>query len=495
MTKKTFLLFLTFVFIFFLSLQVITDTDFGWHLRVGEYIINTQTIPKKDLFSFSQSNYPYVYHSWAGEILVFASYKLLGLYGVSILFSLILTICLFFIYKITQILSDNKVSYPLLILAVLLASTIAGGRMRVFGLLYLSITYFLFLKFQKQNSKIIWAMPLVFFLWVNFHGSFILGIVTLLALIVASQVFAQDKKRQFKKTRTLLSVSTLSILATLINPYFLSAWLQAITMTSNSYLYLSSINLDWQPLITPGGTGWILAVIVFAIIFFLFFFKTKIGSLQKFFLLLFSLLSLITSRFTIALFVFLVPIANQLYLEFKGKLASQILNSISVRFAVFALFTVLFLTAAKNLLEINQAYLSPENYSRFLATKSTIKFYGPWPYRANLYLEKNLPEKRILNDANWGNFMIFQNQNRKVFYWGAMDNFIINGRSFVLEYLNLIQAAPDWEEKIERYQIDAVFLPPSFPLIAVLKLKPDWQIVYQDNQAIIFVKNPPTYHP
>src|SRR3989344_3981926 len=81
------------------------------------------------------------------------SYKLLGLYGVSILFSLILTICLFFIYKITQILSDNKVSYLLLILAVLLASTIAGGRMRVFGLLYLSITYFLFLKFLSLPLK------------------------------------------------------------------------------------------------------------------------------------------------------------------------------------------------------------------------------------------------------------------------------------------------------------------------------------------------------
>ena len=58
MTLALFLV-LTFAFYF----RVVVDPDLGWHLRVGEFIWQTKTIPRKDLFSFSLPDYPYVYHS------------------------------------------------------------------------------------------------------------------------------------------------------------------------------------------------------------------------------------------------------------------------------------------------------------------------------------------------------------------------------------------------------------------------------------------------
>ena len=67
MIKKS----LFFVLVFLLSLHVIVDTDFGWHMRVGEYIVLEKRIPKADLFSFSVPDYPYVYHSWGAEVLIY----------------------------------------------------------------------------------------------------------------------------------------------------------------------------------------------------------------------------------------------------------------------------------------------------------------------------------------------------------------------------------------------------------------------------------------
>ncbi len=134
MTKKTNFI-LLFVLIFLLSFQVVIDTDFGWHLRVGEFITNTRSIPRTDLFSFSLPNYPYVYHSWLAEVLIFASFQSFGFWGVSILYALILSVGLAFVYFSCRILSKGQVLPLFFLWSVPIAHAAFGGRVRVFGFL------------------------------------------------------------------------------------------------------------------------------------------------------------------------------------------------------------------------------------------------------------------------------------------------------------------------------------------------------------------------
>lgn len=487
---KNFIPVLTFVFVFFLSFQVISDTDFGWHLRAGEYIFKTKSIPIHDIFSFSQPNYPYVFHSWAAELLIFASYQLLGLYGVSLLFAATSTASLFFIAKATPILNNNQISYPLFIIAAPLVHAVAGERVRDFGLLFFSLFYLLFVKFNYQNSRLIWLTPLIFFFWVNFHGSFVLGISSFLILIATSHILAKNKKIQIKKTKTLLAVLIVSLSTTLANPYFVRAWQQALTMSINSFSQVSKINADWGPLISLHTTGWIFATFVAIILLLTVFFKTKVDTFQKILVFVFFIFSLLMSRFSLSLLVFFIPAAHQVILEIQKKLSSQITNSFSVKTSTIALFTVLFLTIIKNLADINFAYSSLENYSKSLAAKFPKEFTSQiWSHQASIYFQENLKSRRVLNEGNWGGYLLLQNPNLKVFYWGAMDNFFTDGRSFAYEYLDIVMGAPDWQEKIEEYQIDAVFLPLNYPLVSILKHHPNWQTVYEDSQAVILIKN------
>src|SRR3989344_3602901 len=149
MTKNLLVKIGLFTFIFLLSLKVITDTDLGWHIRVGEYILKTLSVPRTDLFSFSQPDYPYVYHSWATDVLIFLSYKWLGLWGVTILYASIITLGVFFIYR-TSILLSGKVNYLLFLWAAPLAFTFAGGRTRAMGFLFFTIFSFIFTKFRLK---------------------------------------------------------------------------------------------------------------------------------------------------------------------------------------------------------------------------------------------------------------------------------------------------------------------------------------------------------
>lgn len=485
MKKNSLLLILTFATIFTLSLQVITDTDFGWHLRVGEHILATKNIPRTDLFSFTQPNYPYVYHSWAAETLIFTSYKLMGLAGVSILFSLVLATSLFFIYKTTLALY-GKVNPIIFIWISLLAHPVAGARTRAFGLLFLSIIYFLFVKFEKKGGKSIWLIPPIFTLWVNFHGSFILGIAAL-GLILAWSLF--QKKLAHSQLKTLTSVFVASLFATIVNPYSTRAWQQAVTMSYNSYFNLHKINVDWQPLVARDPDSWILILVCSILIVSIYFFKITKNKLHNALMLSFFTLSLLSSRFIIALFVFITPTANQVVYEVKKRLDSNILKSPALIAPLVIVSLIIPLTIVKNSLEIKSAYSTLSAYSQFLAERSPnrLSFASP-SYEAAAYVTNNLAEKRILSEANWSGFLLLLNKNIKLFYWGAMDNYIVNGKSFAFEYQSLISAEDNYQQILAKYGVEVIFLPPYFPLVKKIENSTNWKKVYEDKQAVVLVR-------
>ncbi len=323
-------------------------------------------------------------------------------------------------------------------------------------------------------------------LWANLHGSFIFGIGTLTILISLHLIQTKFKTAEIFRVSKIFLVS---ILATLINPYFLRAWNQAFLMTKNSYFDLATINPDWHPLIYPGSSGWIIALLSSALILGVFFLKTKINAYQKFLIFLFFLLSLFSTRFLFGLFVFAIPMANYILLQIKKRLNKQTLNSLPVRVSKTSVLLVLILMALSNVVGMSFAYKSHENYSQYLRKKTAPDIqFAAWPYQANVFLNENFFGRRVLNEANWGGYMLFLNPRTQVFYYGAMDNFIINNRSFVHDYFEIVHAGSRWRQLLDQFNIDIVFLPPTYPLIRLLENNSQWTRVYQDPYSVIFVR-------
>lgn len=78
--------FLILSFLFFLRVPL--DSDLGLHLTIGKYIADSGTIPRVDFLSFPAAGYPYVYHSWLTELLLYLFYTKGNLLGVSIFYGL-----------------------------------------------------------------------------------------------------------------------------------------------------------------------------------------------------------------------------------------------------------------------------------------------------------------------------------------------------------------------------------------------------------------------
>ena len=402
------------------------------------------------------------------------------------MYALVSTITIYFLYKTSQILSKKDPFIFLFVLFAPLAYSVGGGRTRSFGFLLLAALYLLFNKFVYKNSKLIWLVPLIFLAWVNLHGSFILGIFTLATL----SILTAATKKDFANFKTLAKINILSFTATLINPYFANAWKQAFLISQNYYASLQFLNLDWFSLAARDSGGWIFALIAFALVLLISLIRNKINLSQRLLLVIFLSLSVLTARFVFALFIFFLIPANQFILEFKEKLNKEVIRSYFFPFLSFALILILLLMSFLNLQEVKFAYSSLENYSQYLKTKFPKKYsYMNWPYQASLFVSQNLNNRRLLNEANWGSLLLLQDPHIKVFYYGAMDNFIVNGQPFVLDYLTLVNTQKKWQEKLDYYKIDAIFLPNSFPLVKALKANTNWKMVYEDNLATILLKD------
>jgi len=53
-SKRTFLV-IVFLGIFALSARSVSDPDVGWHLKTGQLIAQTRTVPHTDSFSFTRA--------------------------------------------------------------------------------------------------------------------------------------------------------------------------------------------------------------------------------------------------------------------------------------------------------------------------------------------------------------------------------------------------------------------------------------------------------
>src|SRR5690242_21267506 len=65
------------------------DPDMWWHLKTGQIIWDTHTIPVTDIFSYTTGHHAWVPHEWLSQLLVYGAYRLGGYSG------LMLWLCFF----------------------------------------------------------------------------------------------------------------------------------------------------------------------------------------------------------------------------------------------------------------------------------------------------------------------------------------------------------------------------------------------------------------
>jgi len=249
-----FLLFISFINTY-LSVKL-WDYDFWWHIATGRYIVEHKALPDTDPFSFvnnlEENKNPHPLREqlilkqyWLAQVVFYKVYDTFGDRGIIFLRSFILFSIIFLIF---WWFNRQKVSfyitYPFLFCIFIETMIFSGERPVLFTILFSVIVFIILDDFRQRKGRLVFSLIPLMFIWANLHGGYILGIVIILAYIIAEAVHFIFKRDIFDKkvflTLCILGLSALAVSAIIPNGF--SAFL---TLTSQGKAIQASV-IEYQ---------------------------------------------------------------------------------------------------------------------------------------------------------------------------------------------------------------------------------------------------------
>lgn len=493
---KTSLIFLLIVFTLFCWRGTIfLDPDFGWHLKLGQIILDSG-IPKTDPFSYTMSSYPFVDHEWLTNTIISMLYPFLGKIGLAGIYAVLVLLLM------GLALSSKKSKIWLKVVPFILGAGVlldySGIRPQVQSWVLLAILLRIILNDDTWKR---WRLVLPIFIvfWANLHGGFAIGIATLFCIVFLKSW------RQRKLWLEGTFIFTLSLLASLVNPYGIHLWWEVWQQISDTSLRWTIA--EWQPAIFSFNPSFI-ALLTLSLILLLRY--RKKFRLEEIGLYFFFLLQGISSLrhiplWTIVSLPLVVKGLEWFYQEAKKikegawRFKKAYNFAIAGSLIVFTLQSIFGLLGAKSLTE--EAF---------------------YPKKAVEFLKSNLPAGQIFSEYGWGGYLIWKLPEKKVFIDGRMPSWrwqsapSSESNYAMKDHQNITREETKYLPVFEKYGIATVLWPApkqkEFAKAWEKKIvntltrfsqkesgfnfpkqleKDGWLILYQDTVAIILTKDKP----
>jgi hypothetical protein len=223
---------------------LLADGDTGWHIRNGEQILDTGTVPRTDAFGFGSEGRPWYAWEWLTDVVFALLFRTGGLRAVAVFCGLVIAASVSVVFRrMTTRSVGVAVALPITLLAVGASSVHYLARPHVLGLLF-----FVSLCWILDTGRGLAIVPPLFVLWTNCHGSFLAGLAMLSLWCFTSRRFV---------------IVASSVAATFCNPYgwrlhahaieyLRSSWIQATVEEFESPRFRSESMLQFEILLLLG---------------------------------------------------------------------------------------------------------------------------------------------------------------------------------------------------------------------------------------------------
>ncbi|MCC7526917.1 MAG: hypothetical protein IT342_00260, partial [Candidatus Melainabacteria bacterium] len=108
------------------------------------------------------------------------------------------------------------------------------------------------------------------------------------------------------------------------------------------------------------------------------------------------------------------------------------------------------------------------------------------PFKAIEYIEAHRPRGNLLNDPHFGATMIYKMRNNPPVFIDPRYN--LYGNELLQNYWHMVNADANYQELLDKYKIDWVFLAPKTKLPERLSKDPNWQLLYSDSASVIYAR-------
>jgi hypothetical protein len=458
------------VLMFLTTRERFNDPDLWWHLKVGESIWNTRSIPRADQYSFTTSQHPWIAHEWLAETSLYAAYRAGGyvtlwfwLAGFGSLFCIAL-------YGLCSLYSGNaKVSLLGGLMGWFFGTVSLALRPLILGHLFLVLELILIHLGRSKDRRWFWGLPPLFALWVNCHGSHLFGLGVMVLLLGCSFLEFRAgllySERWDRETRKLLClVVPLCVAALFVNPIGWRLPAYPLNLMFQQRDNLEHIS-EWNPLDFQGewGLGMFAVVTLAGLLVAL-----RRPALRFDEVLLWLVGSFMAVRHTRLVFVFGVLAAPvfcrllaDLWPRWDPRRDHGVINALMILVAMGVLAAAV--PSAANL-EQQVKKMNPVGAVEFIRRAG---LSGP-----------------MLNDYVWGGYLIWALPEHKVFVDGRADLFVWNG--VFLEYGRWSNLREDPRLLLEKYAIRFCLLRNEGAMVTVFPHLAGWKKVYADDLAVVY---------
>jgi len=498
-----------------LSTRLLGDAGIGWHIRTGQLILSTHSVPHVDPFSSSMHGQPWFAWEWLYDVLAGCLESTAGLNGVVLFTALIIAVVFTWTFRL---LVWRRTNVLLALILVLLAASAAMihflARPHVVSWLF-TIMWFWILESSEKSCDSeaartlpLWLLPSTMLVWVNVHGGFLVGFV-LLGIYWAcaawewlhwAYTLTEDrfedvlrKIRAERRLRALTLAGFLSAAATLVNPYGFRLHVHIYRYLSNRFLMnhideFQSPNFHYVAQKCFAGLL-LLTLMALAV-------RGRSARTSHALVILFAVYAgLFSSRNIPVSALLLILIIGPWLSDARAKFATRFPGrwtdgsprraskpflarmqaiELSLRghlWPVVAIVLTSWVAAHGGMLGGTQLMEAQFDSKRF-------------PAAAVSYLQKENVQGPLLSPDSWGGYLIFRLYPRIRVVVDDRHDFY--GEDFLKSYLKMVHVEPDWEDFIQKYRPACVVVPKNSAVANILLETSDWQAVYRDEVAIVF---------
>lgn len=478
------LLFLILLLVLFIwTTREVTDPDFWWHLKAGQYIFETATIPHTDIFSFTFAGREWITHEWLSELLIYAIFKWLGWGGLVVTFALIVTAAFGISYvNCEKGGAHSFVSWLAVMLAATATAPVWGVRPQMFSLLLASIFMAVLFKcLRNDNRSYVWLLPPLMLLWVNLHGGYVLGLALMMIALFGMALDGLIERRPRAEILKRVGPLALTLAACLavvpLNP-------NGVRMFSYPFETLSSSFMqehieEWfspnfhQTRFLP------LAVLMFTT-FVALSLSSKRARASELLMLCATGYAVLRSGRHLPIFAFA---AAPLLAEHASR---WIKNQVrGIRFAAPEKIVTRRQSLLRFAVLLAAFGVSMMNVRQVMARQADAEARS-FPASAVEFIRTQNPPGAVFNWYDWGGYLIWKlYPEKRVYIDGRAD---VYGDAFIEEFLRASKGEGDWREPLRRFDIRTVILKPDSPLAGLLEREEGWSKAFEDRQAVVLIK-------
>lgn len=483
-----------------LAMRLLGDAGIGWHIRTGQEILATHTIPRVDLFSSTMRGQPWFAWEWLYDVIVGALETRMGLNGV-VWFTAIVIAATFastFRWLVSRG-TDLFLAVGLVLLAASASMIHFLARPHVVSWLFTLAWLWILDSSERGHAspRALWLLPPLMLLWVNLHGGFLvafvlLGVYWLSAVrnwLRGGDTGLDDlllKLRAGRRARDLTVVGLVAGAVTFVNPY---GW----KLHAHIYQYLSNRFLmdhidEFQSPNFHGAAQRCFAVLLLLVLVALAM-RGRELRLSEGLVLIFAIYSgLYASRNIPVSAVLLVLVIGPLLGRAKARAGQHPAAQLSFSTRITAMEESVKGHLWSAVAVLFAGWIAGHG-GALGATKLMDAHFDParFPAKAVDFIQQSPDREAVLTRDAWGGYLIYRLYPQIPVV--IDDRHDLYGEAFLKSYLKMIHLQPGWGEFLREHRVRRVLVAKGAPLANILQETPGWKVVYGDDVAVLFERD------